>query len=134
MQAVVAHECGYIVCHHVLYHTMADMLLTVGAAAFSPVSMLSEPMKLALLYWYRRSELSAERAAAVVLKSAKSVVDLMVRLTGGPKAITGTGNLERYLMIYVIVASSTNRPPRSGFRPVGRLGVYKPLSLCLYLS
>jgi Zn-dependent protease with chaperone function len=100
MQAVVAHECGHIVCQHVLYHTIADMLIktgsAMGSALFTPMSLMSEPIKLALLYWYRRSELSADRAAAVFLKGSKSVVDVMVRLAGGPKSITGKVNMELY--------------------------------------
>jgi Zn-dependent protease with chaperone function len=97
LRAVVAHECGHIVCNHVLYRTMADMLIKVGSAVFSPVSMVSEPVRLALLYWYRRSELSADRAAAVLLKGSQSVVDVMVRLAGGPKSLTGKVNMQRYI-------------------------------------
>lgn len=97
LRTVIAHECGHIVCRHVLYHTMADMIVKFGSAFLGLVSIVSEPVKLALLYWYRRSELSADRAAAVVLKGAQPVVDVMVRLAGGPKSITGKINLDLYM-------------------------------------
>ena len=31
LRAVVAHECGHITCRHVLYRTMAQMMLEYGA-------------------------------------------------------------------------------------------------------
>jgi Zn-dependent protease with chaperone function len=97
VQAVLGHECGHIACHHVLYHTMADMLVTYGAQIFGPLAVVYQPVILALLYWSRRSELSADRAAAVVMEDHKPVVDIMIRLAGGPKSITGKVNLDLYI-------------------------------------
>ncbi len=97
IRAVVAHECGHIACHHVLYHTMAQMMMQYGAQIFGPLAALSMPVQLGLLYWVRRSELSADRAAAVVMKGSQSVVETMIRLAGGPKSITGKVNLDLYL-------------------------------------
>jgi Zn-dependent protease with chaperone function len=97
IEAVIAHECGHIACHHVLYHTMAQMLAQFGAAIFGPLAALSMPVQLGLLYWVRRSELSADRAAAVAMKGSKSVVETMMRLAGGPRSITAKVNVERYL-------------------------------------
>jgi Zn-dependent protease with chaperone function len=97
LRAVLAHECGHIACRHVLYHTMAQMMLQYGAAIFGPLAALSMPVQLGLLYWMRRSELSCDRAAAVVMHGSQSVVETMLRLAGGPKSITGKVNLELYL-------------------------------------
>jgi len=97
LQAVVAHECGHIACQHVMYHTMAQLLLRFGSSIFGPVAAVSMPLQLGLLYWYRRSELSADRAAAVYMGGAQPVVDTMLRLAGGPKRITAGVNVERYL-------------------------------------
>lgn len=94
--AVIAHECGHIACHHVLYQTMATMLLSFGSKVLGPVNALSVPLQLALLRWQRRSELSADRAAAIYLKGSKSVVETMIRLAGGPKSITENVNMELY--------------------------------------
>ncbi|MGH8605666.1 MAG: M48 family metallopeptidase, partial [Gammaproteobacteria bacterium] len=97
LQAVIAHECGHVACQHVLYHTMASMLIEYGSSIFGSLAVLSEPIRLALLYWFRRSELSADRAAAIVLKSPSPVIDTMVRLAGGPKSITEKVNIEAYI-------------------------------------
>ena len=94
--AVLAHECGHIACRHVLYHTMAGLLLQ-GAALSGLASMFTMPMQLGLLYWQRRSELSADRAAAAAaLGAPKPVVETMIRLAGGPKSITGSVNVDAY--------------------------------------
>jgi Zn-dependent protease with chaperone function len=96
VQAVVAHECGHIALQHTLYHTMAAFLVTAGAMAFGPLAAFAGPVRLALLYWMRRSELSADRAAAAVMGGPRPVVDSFLRLAGGPKSITGAIDVERY--------------------------------------
>src|ERR1035437_1785618 len=93
--AVLAHECGHIACRHVLYHTMA-YLLKMGADAFGLLGVFTTPVQLALLYWSRLSELSADRAAAVVTGSAKPVVETMIRLAGGPISITSKVDIAEY--------------------------------------
>lgn len=95
LDAVIAHECGHIACRHVLYHTMASVLLQ-GSLFCTVTAPFTKPMQLALLYWQRRSELSADRAAAVALGSAQPVVETMIRLSGGPKSITANVNIEAY--------------------------------------
>lgn len=95
LDAVIAHECGHIACRHVLYHTMAQLLLQ-GSLFTTLTAPFTKPMQLALLYWQRRSELSADRAAAAALGSGESVVETMVRLSGGPKSITGAVDIDAY--------------------------------------
>ncbi len=93
--AVLAHECGHIACHHVLYHTMAN-LLKMGADALGMLGSLSMPIQLGLLYWSRASELSADRASAVISGGADPVVETMIRLSGGPKSITAQVDIKEY--------------------------------------
>lgn len=97
LKAVIAHECGHIACRHVLYQTMASMLARFGSSVFGLVGAVSLPVQLALFYWQRRSELSADRAAALVMQNPQPVVETMLRLAGGPKSITGGVNLDRYV-------------------------------------
>ncbi len=96
-QAVLAHECGHIACRHVLYHTMAKMIVEFGSRIFGPLAVAYKPVILALLYWQRRSELSADRASAVFMKNSQPVVDTMIRLAGGPKSVTGEVNIDLYI-------------------------------------
>jgi Zn-dependent protease with chaperone function len=95
LDAVLAHECGHIACRHVLYHTMASILKS-GADMFGLLGVFTTPVQLALLYWSRKSELSADRAAAVITGSPAPVVETMIRLSGGPKSITEKVNIAEY--------------------------------------
>lgn len=93
IDSVIAHECGHIACHHVLYHNMANLILS-GFSNFI-LGTLMKPFEYALLYWYRKSELSADRAAALV-SGVDSVVKTQVRLSGGPKSITKDINIQEW--------------------------------------
>jgi Zn-dependent protease with chaperone function len=95
INSVIAHECGHIACRHVLYHSMATLLLQ-GGDFLGVLGNLFLPLKYALLYWQRKSELSADRAAALVM-GIDEVVKTQVRLAGGSKAITGAIDLEEWV-------------------------------------
>lgn len=92
IDSVIAHECGHIVCHHVLYHTIAEFLRT-GVSGL--IGDLAEPLKLAVYYWARKSELSADRAAALTC-GVQTVVKTQLRLAGGPKVLTDNVNIEEW--------------------------------------
>ncbi len=96
LRAVLAHECGHVLCRHVLYHTMADMVTNIGESIWGPLAAAATPVKLALLYWDRRSELSADRAAALVAGNSDSMVQTMIRLAGGPRSLTKDVNIAVY--------------------------------------
>ena len=86
LDAIIAHECGHILCRHVLYHTLA-LWITKGLASDGLLDKLVLPAKYALLYWERKSELSADRAAALVT-SPQIVAQAMARFSGGPRGVT----------------------------------------------
>lgn len=86
LDAIIAHECGHILCRHVLYHTMAQWISN-GIASLGFLGKLALPAEYALLYWSRKSELSADRAASIIT-SPEVVASTMARLSGGPKSLT----------------------------------------------
>lgn len=94
LDAVIAHECGHILCRHVLYHSIAQYILS-GADAMGILGSLTVPIQYAILYWYRKSELSCDRCAAI-MTSPDVVASSMARLSGGPKSITGTMNMQEW--------------------------------------
>lgn len=93
--AVIGHECGHILCRHVLYHNMAEMILK-GAADLGFLGVLTTPLKLALYYWMRKSELSCDRAGAIVT-SPEVVSRTMLRLAGGPRSITESVDMDEWM-------------------------------------
>ena len=91
LRGVVAHECGHIACHHMLYHTLA-LVLTNATGIFEKLATLAAPLHYALMYWQRKSELSCDRVAAFIV-GPKTATSMLARLAGGPKAITSKLNL-----------------------------------------
>ena len=87
IETILAHECGHIICHHTLYHTMARWIM-VGAEFFATnliSSSVIATLKCAFAYWKRCSELSADRVSAYYHCSHEPVVDVMLSLSGGTK-------------------------------------------------
>ena len=94
LDAVLAHECGHILCRHVLYHSVARYILA-GVDSLGVLGKLTIPIQLAFLYWQRKSELSCDRAAAIVT-SPEVVSRVMARLAAGPRKITENLNHEEW--------------------------------------
>lgn len=87
LSSVLAHECGHIACKHTLYHSMASYL--IGGIDNSPLGqipifrkLLTTNMIKALLFWYRCSELSADRAAVLCDGNANIFVDTLLKIKG----------------------------------------------------
>ncbi len=91
LRGVVAHECGHIACHHMLYHTLAQILAN-ATGMFETLASLAAPLHYALMYWQRKSELSCDRVAAFIV-GPQTATSMLSRLAGGPKDITSKLNL-----------------------------------------
>lgn len=94
LDAVIAHECGHILCHHVLYHSVAQMILG-GMDMLNMLGALAVPLQYAILYWSRKSELSCDRCGSIIT-SPEVVTRVMARLSGGPKEITKDINIDEW--------------------------------------
>lgn len=94
LDAVIAHECGHILCRHVLYHSVARYILS-GADSLGLLGKLTIPIQLAFLYWQRKSELSCDRAGAIVT-SPETVSRTMARFSAGPRHLTERLDLEEW--------------------------------------
>lgn len=95
LDAVIAHECGHILCRHVLYHSIAQYILS-GADALGVLGSLTVPIQYAILYWYRKSELSCDRCGSIIT-SPEVLARSMARLSGGPKSITNDLNMQEWI-------------------------------------
>lgn len=99
VKSAIAHECGHILCHHVLYHSVANLLKNIGGgvADLFGMGIIEAPLKWALQYWVRRSEFSADRVAAFVMEDATVVARTMMHLAGGASKIVGDINLDLFV-------------------------------------
>lgn len=79
---IIGHECGHIMCQHVKYHALMTMLAT----NVIPGGQMVHAFTLAPLLnaWYRRSELSADRAGLLACQSIEAVKRAMLKMMGTP--------------------------------------------------
>lgn len=81
-KSILAHECGHILCQHLLYDSVVMTLERLGRQIGLIHYALTGPVELALCYWSRRSEYSADRCAAVVV-GERTFQSAMLKMTGG---------------------------------------------------
>ncbi|MDE7377919.1 MAG: M48 family metallopeptidase [Paraprevotella sp.] len=91
LDAVLAHECGHIVCEHVLYQTLANAIFSVGASFTDSIvgilgNVTIKPLKQALIAWSRASELSADRIACLITPAA-TLAKALARISMIPRYI-----------------------------------------------
>ena len=94
---VLAHECGHIACHHVLYRTMGRLILSEAINYLGLNDVAVFPIQVAFYYWMRCSELSADRAAAICDGSSDKVVEMCMRFAGYDKDINAEANVEEFM-------------------------------------
>jgi Zn-dependent protease with chaperone function len=84
MRVLLGHELGHVMSGHALYRTVTILILTLG---FQNLPFLAGivllPIKLALLEWYRKSELSSDRAGLLASQDPVASMRLFLKLAGG---------------------------------------------------
>ncbi len=96
-RVLIAHEVGHIMSGHVLYRTIALILMTVGLSGLPFLAAaIIFPFQMALLEWYRKSELSSDRAALLAVQDRRAVMMSFLKLAGGP-AFGQTIDLEAFM-------------------------------------
>jgi Zn-dependent protease with chaperone function len=97
---ILAHELGHVMSGHVTYRTIAVLLLTVGLGnlpVLATVALL--PFQLALLEWYRKAELSSDRAGLLGVQDPRTAYSTFLKMAGGtrPGAEEDPLDLDAYL-------------------------------------
>ena len=81
---ILGHELGHIMSGHTTYTTIAIIILTIGLnnlPFLAGVALL--PFQLALLEWYRKAELSSDRAGLLATQDPKAAMSTFLKLAGG---------------------------------------------------
>ncbi|NJO39626.1 MAG: M48 family metallopeptidase [Cyanobacteria bacterium CRU_2_1] len=87
LRSTIAHELGHIKCGHTILIQMASWVITLvfnlSELTFGLSNLVSTGLILAFYEWLRKAELSADRAALLVMDDMIPVTQSMMKLSGG---------------------------------------------------
>ncbi len=92
---VIGRQLGHIKAEHMLYRTMAQVLATIleqflkdAPLQFNiPGRIVTAGLLLALLTWFRKSELTADRAGLLTVQDPEICVSSLLKLVGGSQKL-----------------------------------------------
>jgi Zn-dependent protease with chaperone function len=88
-QVVFAHEAAHVLCDHVLYGTVLQIILGMGGGVLNkslPTALPLMAVRNALLEWSRAAELTCDRIAALVVQDPLLVCKTLMSLSAGTAA------------------------------------------------
>jgi Zn-dependent protease with chaperone function len=86
LHTILGHELGHVISGHALYRTILIIILEFGfrnLPFLAGIALL--PIQLALLEWYRKSELSSDRAGLLASQDPIASMRMFMKLAGGGK-------------------------------------------------
>ncbi len=96
LYAVIAHEVTHIKCEHVLYHMLANFIINLSEV-LGAIANIIVPLRIAILEWARKSELSADRGALVVTNNKKAVIKMLMKIAGGSGQVADLINEKEFV-------------------------------------
>ncbi|MGI5164226.1 M48 family metallopeptidase [Spirillospora sp. CA-253888] len=87
LRFVIAHEVGHILSGHAVYQTMMQILISLGSRlAWLPLGNLGiAAIIIGLKEWFRKAELSADRAGLLAGQDLDAAKRTMMKLAGGSR-------------------------------------------------
>lgn len=96
LQFIVGHEAGHIKSGHVLYHIMcASIGELVKDSALTTVFTAGLP--LALQYWNRMSEFTADRAGLLACQNLEQALNVIMKISGLPMKYYSNASLDGFI-------------------------------------
>jgi Zn-dependent protease with chaperone function len=95
LQFVIGHEIGHIMSGHVLYTTMMVILVQLAERGFPVVGLAARAILVALMEWYRKAELSCDRAGSLAVQTPEVGMRTMLKFAGGGRL--GESNLPEFI-------------------------------------
>jgi Zn-dependent protease with chaperone function len=83
LQFVLGHELGHVMSGHVLYTTMMVLLFRLAQAGFPIVGLAARAVLVGLMEWYRKAELSCDRAGTLTIQDPEVGMRAMLKFAGG---------------------------------------------------
>jgi Zn-dependent protease with chaperone function len=101
IKTVLAHELGHIKCGHTILIQMAMWVMNaasiIGEMTFGLGNLISNGLIVAFYEWRRKAELSADRAALLVMEDPRLVMTTMMKIAGGSEKFLNECSLEEFI-------------------------------------
>ena len=104
LYSVIGHELGHIKSEHVQYHIIGDYIISIlyEVASYVPVGGVVtatwvKGLEVAYYEWFRRSEISCDRAGLLVSQNLKASVSSFMKLAGLPKKYFDDSNINSFI-------------------------------------
>jgi Zn-dependent protease with chaperone function len=101
IKTVLAHELGHIKCGHTILIQMAMWVMNaasiIGEMTFGLGNLISNGLIVAFYEWRRKAELSADRAALLVMEDTRMVMTTMMKISGGSQKFINECSLEEFI-------------------------------------
>ncbi len=101
LRSVIAHELGHLKCGHTTLIQMAiwstQVISGLAERTFGLSLLVSTGLVMAFYEWLRKAELSADRAALLVMDDLSPVVSGMMRVAGGSSRYAHELSLEEFM-------------------------------------
>ncbi|MGI9146140.1 MAG: M48 family metallopeptidase [Chloroflexota bacterium] len=101
LAAVIAHEVGHIKAGHLLYKSMTSAVNFFGGVAndfsLGISKFVTTPLQVGLLTWDRWSELTADRAALLVVRDARVCLSMLMKLAAGTSGVAEPLDIDAYV-------------------------------------
>ncbi len=94
LRFILGHELGHIMSGHVLYTTMMQLLTMLAGMGFPIVGLAARAILVALLEWYRKAELSCDRAGILSVQDPEPGLRVMLKFAGGASS---SANLAEFI-------------------------------------
>jgi Zn-dependent protease with chaperone function len=101
IRAVLAHELGHIKCGHTILIQMAMWAMSAASAlgelTFGIGNFVSSALIYAFFEWRRKAELTADRAAMLVIDDLNIVMSSMMKISGGSIKYANECSLQEFI-------------------------------------
>lgn len=101
IRAVLAHELGHIKCGHTILIQMAMWAMSAASAlgelTFGIGNFVTQALIYAFFEWRRKAELSADRAALLVMDDLNPVMSSMMKISGGSVKYANECSLQEFI-------------------------------------
>lgn len=98
---VIGHELGHIKAGHVLYTLVAQNIAAIveiiGQATLGIGALLGQGLVYALYEWYRKAELTCDRAGLLCVQDFEPCVRTFMKLAGGARSLYGEMDRDEFM-------------------------------------